>query len=97
MRACSAAGTGRSSSATGRPTELVRLGIDLDALARQRRPLVRGCLDWSERELHVAGAFGAALAARLFELGWVRRYDTSRAVELTDEGRRLLRKELGVT
>ncbi len=75
----------------------VRLGIDLDALARQRRPLVRGCLDWSERELHVAGAFGAALAARLFELGWVRRYDTSRAVELTDEGRRLLRKELGVT
>jgi hypothetical protein len=34
---------------------------------------VRGCLDWSERELHVAGALGAALANRFFELGWIRR------------------------
>jgi hypothetical protein len=30
-----------------------------------------GCLDWSERELHVAGALGAAIASSLFELGWI--------------------------
>src|ERR671924_212218 len=41
--------------------ELAILGIDLEPLSAQRRPLVRGCLDWSERELHVAGALGAAL------------------------------------
>jgi len=61
------------------------LGIDLAELQAQRRPVVRGCLDWSERELHVAGAFGAALATRLFELGWIRRREGNRSVEVTDE------------
>jgi DNA-binding transcriptional ArsR family regulator len=60
------------------------LGVDLEALARVRRPLIRGCLDWSERELHVAGALGAALTARLFELGAIKRRDGSRAVAITD-------------
>jgi hypothetical protein len=65
------------------------LGVDLGELQAQRRPEVRGCLDWSERELHVAGALGAALATRFFELGWIRRRDGNRSVEVVDE-RRLL-------
>jgi DNA-binding transcriptional ArsR family regulator len=63
------------------------LGIDLAGLENQRRPVVRGCLDWSERELHVAGALGAAVASRLFDLGWIRRRDRNRSVELTSKGR----------
>ena len=69
--------------------ELGRLGIDLEPLAEQRRPLVRGCLDWSERELHVAGSLGAALTARLFELGCLARRDTTRSVAVTGRGREL--------
>jgi DNA-binding transcriptional ArsR family regulator len=69
---------------------LAELGIDLEALVRARRPLVRGCLDWSERELHVAGALGAALTARLFELGSIRRREGSRAVIVTGSRRDLL-------
>jgi DNA-binding transcriptional ArsR family regulator len=65
------------------------LGIDLAELEAQRRPVVRGCLDWSERELHVAGALGAALANRFFELGWIRRRDGNRSVVVVDEGRLL--------
>ena len=60
------------------------LGIDLAELEAQRRPVVGGCLDWSERELHVAGALGAALARRFFELGWIRRRDGNRSVEIVD-------------
>jgi DNA-binding transcriptional ArsR family regulator len=75
--------------------ELASLGIDLEALSRQRRPLVRGCLDWSERELHVAGALGAALSARLFELGCIVRRDRTRALAVTAAGRELL-GELGL-
>ena len=71
---------------------LAVLGIELDLLMRLRRPLVRGCLDWSERELHVAGALGAALTARLFELGCIVRRDTTRSVTLTDAGRELFEK-----
>lgn len=75
--------------------ELERLGIYLEGLAQLRRPLVRGCLDWSERELHVAGAVGAAITARLFELGCLERRDGTRSVALTQAGR-VVFDELGV-
>jgi DNA-binding transcriptional ArsR family regulator len=86
------------SYALGRKAEerLAGLGIVLTDVQRQRRPVVRGCLDWSERELHVAGALGAALAARLFELRWIRRRAGNRSVEVTEEGRAGLLSELGV-
>lgn len=73
---------------------LTGFGIELEPLTRLRRPLVRGCLDWSERELHVAGALGAALTARLFELGCLVRRDGTRSVALTETGRELF-AELG--
>jgi DNA-binding transcriptional ArsR family regulator len=75
--------------------ELAVLGIELEPLAAQRRPLLRGCLDWSERELHVAGSLGAALTARLFELGCIARRDATRSVAVTEAGRELF-AELGV-
>ena len=70
------------------------LGIDLVELQAKRRLVVRGCLDWSERELHVAGALGAAMANRLFELGWIHRRAGNRSVKVTDRAR--LESELGV-
>jgi len=75
--------------------ELERLGIELDGLAQLRGPLVRGCLDWSERELHLAGAVGAALIARLFELGCLARRDRTRSIAVTEAGRAVF-DELGV-
>jgi DNA-binding transcriptional ArsR family regulator len=74
--------------------QLEPLGIDLEALTALRRPLVRGCLDWSERELHVAGALGAAITSRLFELGCLARRDRTRSVAVTEAGRELF-AELG--
>jgi DNA-binding transcriptional ArsR family regulator len=72
------------------------LGIDVEDLARGRRPLLRACLDWSERRPHVAGALGAALATRLFELGWLKRRPTNRSVEITPLGRAQLSNEFGL-
>src|SRR5581483_8755798 len=70
--------------------------LDGAVLSRQKRPLVRGCLDWTERELHVAGAFGAAVTARLFELGYLARRDATRSVDVTDTGERFFADELGL-
>jgi len=78
------------------PTRLGDLGIDLEELSGRRRPLVRSCLDWSERRRHVAGALGAALAERLFELDWLRRRTTNRSVEITSIGRERLRAQFGL-
>jgi DNA-binding transcriptional ArsR family regulator len=75
--------------------ELAALGIDLEPLSAQRRPLVRGCLDWSERELHVGGSLGAALTTRLFELGCIARRDATRSVTVTERGSELF-AELGL-
>ena len=40
----------------------------------------------------LAGALGAALTARLFELGCIVRRETTRSVTLTDAGRELFEK-----
>jgi DNA-binding transcriptional ArsR family regulator len=70
-------------------------GIDFDGMSRSR-PLIRYCVDWSEQRHHLAGALGAAIADRLFELGWIERLRTGRAVRVTDLGRRGLRERFGV-
>lgn len=75
---------------------LGELGVDLPALKRQRRRLIRYCIDWSEQRHHVAGALGAALAQRLFALGWLEPAPSSRAVTITAAGAQALRARLGV-
>jgi DNA-binding transcriptional ArsR family regulator len=65
---------------------LADLGIDVAALRRERRPLIRYCVDWSEQRHHLAGALGAALAQRVLELGWVERIPRHRALRITGAG-----------
>jgi DNA-binding transcriptional ArsR family regulator len=65
---------------------LAKLGIDVDAVARQKRGFARPCLDWSERVPHLAGGLGAAIAGCCFERGWIARRADSRAVRLTAAG-----------
>ena len=67
------------------------LGIDLAALRARRRPLLRSCLDWSERRPHLGGALGASLLTRLSALAWLRRQTGTRAVSLTSRGRQAFR------
>ena len=76
--------------------ELAGFGIDLASLGDRRRPLIRYCVDWSEKRHHLAGALGAALAERMFELGWVKRARTSRAVHVTGDGHRGLQETFGL-
>jgi DNA-binding transcriptional ArsR family regulator len=81
---------------TGRPW-LEGLGLDLDALRRVRRSFARGCIDWTERRPHVAGALGAGIADTFFSRGWVRRRPGGRAVVVTAAGADWLERSLGVT
>ena len=66
-----------------------RVGI---GLAPSSRPLVRPCLDWSERRVHIAGKIGAAICRHALERHWVRRLSDSRALEITAAGRDALRE-----
>jgi len=75
----------------------LRFGIDLRERTRSRRPFCRPCLDWSERRTHLAGAVGAALAERCFELGWIGRIRDTRAVLVTAEGERGFSETFGIS
>ncbi|WP_416769020.1 ArsR/SmtB family transcription factor [Pseudomonas sp. RHF3.3-3] len=76
---------------------LVRLGIDVEAVSRQRRRLAYPCLDWSERSPHIGGALGAALLELLLKRGWVSRHLDSRALSLTSKGAKGLDKAFGMS
>jgi len=65
---------------------------DLGTDGPGRRPLVRVCLDWTERRPHLAGVAGARVCTGFFERGWIARIGTSRAVQLTPAGHRGLRE-----
>ncbi|MGE0440144.1 MAG: ArsR/SmtB family transcription factor [Gemmatimonadales bacterium] len=84
---------------TGGADRFARLGVDVAAavLASDRtgRHFARACLDWSERRYHVAGALGHALMDRLLERGWLARRPGTRALRVTNAGRRALRREFG--
>jgi hypothetical protein len=56
-----------------------------------KRPVIRYCLDWSEQRHHLAGALGRGLRDRLTELEWIHRSKSTRAVQLSDVGRKGLR------
>jgi DNA-binding transcriptional ArsR family regulator len=72
------------------------LGVDVAAAEAGRRSFARQCLDWTERRPHLAGALGAAVADRLFELRWLERREGTRAVRLTPAGQRCLHEEFGL-
>ncbi|MEU9739345.1 winged helix-turn-helix domain-containing protein [Micromonospora chersina] len=74
---------------------LTDLGVPVEPLRAARRPLVRDCLDWTERRPHLAGAVGAALCRRFLDLGWTAR-GTGRAVRVTPAGRPALAAALAL-
>ena len=86
-------------TAAGRES-LATIGVDVNEVAERaritRRPLTRACLDWSERRYHVAGALGAALCARLLELEWIARRPATRALQITNVGRRAFRRHFAI-
>jgi DNA-binding transcriptional ArsR family regulator len=75
---------------------MTALGLDLPALSSLRRPLCKGCLDWSVRRSHLAGALGAALLTRFFGLGWAMREPDSRIVSFSPRGLEAFREIFGV-
>jgi DNA-binding transcriptional ArsR family regulator len=75
---------------------LTEFGVDLPALSSSRRRFCRLCVDWTERRPHIAGALGAALTRRCFDLGWTERMKHSRAVIVTALGKRGFFETFGI-
>jgi DNA-binding transcriptional ArsR family regulator len=63
------------------------LGVELEPLMAARRPVVRTCVDWTERRPHLAGGLGAALLDSLLSRRWLERRTGGRALRITPAGR----------
>lgn len=72
------------------------LGVDVAALKPTRRGLARQCLDWTERQHHLAGPLGVQLMTLFCAKGWLRRHKHSRAVQVTPQGWTGLKQHLGI-
>lgn len=72
------------------------LGIDVEATRALRRRFAFGCLDWSERRPHLAGALGAALLSLALTKRWVTPHRGGRALSVTSLGRGVLTRRLGI-
>ena len=75
---------------------LTGFGVELSTRRSPRRHYCRLCLDWTERRQHIAGAVGAAITKRYFDLRWLERMNRSHAVIVTPSGRRGFLKTFGV-
>ena len=63
------------------------LDIDISATQQQNRKFAYPCLDWSERNHHLAGALGAALLDSMINKDWIRKVKHSREILVTGNGR----------
>ena len=68
----------------------------LRAVRAGRRPLLRTCLDWTERRPHLAGTLGAAVHRQFLARAWIAPGRRGRAVALTPEGRAAPQHQLGL-
>ncbi len=74
---------------------LEAFGVNVAQIALEAR-FAKACLDWTERRHHLGGALGRALTARFLELAWLVRIPASRALRVTELGRRGFGREFGL-
>ena len=75
---------------------LEALGVDVEEARLLRRRFAFGCLDWSERRSHLGGALGAVLLKLALKRKWVSQDLDSRAVRVTNFGRREMGSRFGL-
>lgn len=77
-------------------TAVEALGIDVAETQKLRRRFAYACLDWSERRPHIGGALGAALLKIATKRKWITQDLDSRAIRVTNIGRREMLARFGV-
>jgi len=73
------------------------LGIDVSELIKLRRQFAKPCLDWTEREYHLAGSLGSSLLEYMVDARLVLRSRKKRRILLlTAKGQIWLREKLSI-
>lgn len=70
--------------------------LGLAPAADNRRPIVRSCLDWSERRSHLAGWLGTAILTEMERCGAVSRSFETRSLKVTSKGGAIFKRNFGL-
>jgi len=70
-----------------------KLQLCISDLKKEKRVFCRMCLDWSERQHHLAGTLGKYLSKYFVDNGYIIHKKDSRAVSLTSKGKEYFEKE----
>ena len=89
------AGDAYELTAAGEKT-LAALNVNVEEMRASRRRFAYACLDWSERRPHLGGALGSALLDTAVKRKWVTKDLDSRAIRVTNVGRRELLARFGL-
>ncbi|MFM0340435.1 ArsR/SmtB family transcription factor [Paraburkholderia fungorum] len=76
---------------------LQQLGIDIGDPAFDETGHARQCLDWTERQYHLAGPLGARLMDAFVAWDWMRKSPAGRSVSITTHGWAALKDHFGIT
>lgn len=75
---------------------LEALNVNVQEMRSSRRRFAYACLDWSERRPHIGGALGSALLDAAVKRKWVTKNLDSRAIRITNVGRREMLARFGL-
>ncbi len=65
------------------------IGMDINTISANRMA-ARPCLDWTQRQHHLAGAAGTELLKALFANDWIKKGPRPRSIRVTEAGRNTL-------
>lgn len=71
-------------------------GIELTDNSAGKNILLRGCLDWTERQYHLAGLPGAQMMHAFLDKQWIARIPGTRALKVTRAGWDAFEKHFGI-
>ncbi|MCB2018266.1 MAG: helix-turn-helix transcriptional regulator [Hydrogenophaga sp.] len=74
--------------------QLARIGLPMPETL-SGHTFCRPCMDWSERQPHLAGGLGRALCAHALDKGWLARVEGHRALRISATGSVVLRDWMG--
>ncbi|EDR3976570.1 winged helix-turn-helix transcriptional regulator [Salmonella enterica] len=75
---------------------LERIGLDVGYPEHGQDHHARQCIDWTERQHHMAGPLGARLLEAYVAWEWMKRNPGTRSVSVTEKGWAALREHFGI-
>ncbi|WP_172796276.1 metalloregulator ArsR/SmtB family transcription factor [Loktanella sp. 5RATIMAR09] len=73
-----------------------KFGINIASLHEPSKPLVKLCLDWTERKHHLSGPLATALMNKALQMKWIERRSGSRALVVTEVGYEVFERDFGI-